>query len=88
MSKLELLLKENKGKIMEFGAWRIIDSHLRYKHDNIYTIITMLGNEEMTFFMSNGLTFELKLENNIIIFTGMSVRGKPIEIEYETYSWI
>lgn len=88
MSKLELLLKENKGKIMEFGEWRLIDSHLRYKHDNIYTIITMLGNDEITYFMNNGLTFELKLENNIIIFTGMSVRGKPISIEYETYSWI
>ncbi len=49
MSELELLLKQNKGKIMEFGIWQLRDSHFCYKHDNIYTIITMLGNEEMTF---------------------------------------
>ncbi len=38
--------------------------------------------------MSNGLTFELKLKNNVIIFTGMSVHGKAISIEYETYIWV
>ena len=90
MSKLELLIKEkeNIDKKLEFGPWFIQRQHLYYKHDyNIYTILPMYGDMEITFFMSNGLTFELKLVNDKIIFTGMSVNAKPISIEYE-YKWV
>lgn len=88
MSNLELLLNENKGKILQFENWYIQHSHLYYKYNkNIYSILEILGDDEITFFMSNGLTFELKLINNIIQFRGMSVHGKSISIEYETYQW-
>lgn len=89
MSKLELLLKGNTNKTLEFGVWQIRGQHMYYKHDkDIYSILPMLGNDEITFYMSNGLTFEVKLVNNIIIFTGMSVHGKPISVEYDKYKWI
>jgi len=89
MSKLELLLKENPGKTLEFGIWQIKGQHLFYKRDrDIYSIMPMLGNDEMTFFMSNGLTFEVKLVNGVIKFTGMSVRGDPISVDYDDYKFI
>ena len=89
MSKLELLLKENTGKTLEFGVWHMKGQYLFYKHDkDIYSIMPMLGLDEITFYMSNGLTFEIKLVNDIIRLTAMSVHGKPISVEYDKYKWI
>ncbi len=89
MSQLELLLNENKGKILEFGIWQIKGHHLFYKNDNtIHSIMSMLGNEEITFFMNNGLTFEIQLTNHVLVFYAMSVRGKPISVNYTECQWL
>lgn len=88
MSTLELMLKENPGKRLEFGPWYLKSTYLFYKHDTaIYSILPMLGQKEITFFMSNGLTFELKIENDKILFMAMSVSGKPISVDYD-YKWV
>lgn len=87
---LELLLKENQGKVLEFGVWYIKGHHLFYKPDTtIHSITSMLGTEEITFFMNNGLTFEAKMDNDRIVFSAMSVHGKSIWVSYlpTEYHW-
>lgn len=88
MSALELLLNENKHKTLTFGSFLLKgNNYLKYKHDDIYSILTMLGDQEITYYMSNGLIFELKLINNVIRLTAQSVDNKPNWVEYE-YAWI
>lgn len=89
MSALELLLKENT-KTLAFGQWLLKKGpFLTYKYDtNIYSILAMLGDKEITFYMSNGLIFEVQFVNNIIIFSGQSVHNKAISLDYPSYEWI
>ncbi len=76
MSKLELLLKKNNDKILKFDTWTIYNNKLKHCHYDIYSFMVLLGDDEMTFYMNNGLIFELTLNNNLINLRAMSVNRK------------
>jgi hypothetical protein len=80
MNPLENLLNQH---CIAFDTWQVINHRLSHQYQEIYSFYSVIGDDEITFYMMNGLIIELQLINNEILMKLPSLSGTPNKIMFK-----